>query len=402
MFVTEKFLRYIKIDTQSNPTTGTHPSTAKQFDLLKLLKYELETLGLTVSTDEHGYLYTSIPANTDGPAIGFIAHMDTEPVVSGTNVNPQIVPYKGGDVTLLSGDVLSVESNPALKNYVGQDLIVTDGTTLLGADDKAGVAEIMALAEYLVTHPEVKHPKIGIAFTPDEEIGEGADFFDVAKFGCDFAYTVDGGPIGEISYETFNAASAKFTLTGRNIHPGAAKGKMVNCCLIAGDILSRFPENETPATTEGREGFYHVGDVVAGVEHGTIELIIRDHDKKKFEERKAFVAQIGADMQKKYGAQHVSVLVKDSYYNMCEKIEPHMELVENVKKALSNLSITPDILAVRGGTDGSRLSFMGLPCPNLGTGGHNCHSIFEFITCQSLEKGLEVLKEIVKVYAEQA
>ncbi|MBO5525973.1 MAG: peptidase T [Clostridia bacterium] len=399
MNATEKFLRYIKIDTQSDPTTGTHPSTAKQFDLMRLLERELTALGLNVSTDEHGYLYSYIPSNTDAPAIGFIAHMDTEPVVSGTNVRPQIVEYRGGEITLRSGAVLSPDRFPSLQNYVGERLIVTDGTTLLGADDKAGVAEIMALAEYLVKHPEVKHGKIGIAFTPDEEIGEGADFFDVEKFGCDFAYTVDGGPIGELSYETFNAAAATFTLKGRNIHPGAAKGKMINCCLIAGDVLSRFPETETPATTEGREGFYHIGSVVAGVEHGSIELIIRDHDRQKFEERKAFVSNLCKQMQDKYGKDSVSCEIKDSYYNMREKIEPHMQLIENAKTALSRLGITPSVLAVRGGTDGARLSFMGLPCPNLGTGGHNCHSIFEFISCESLEKGAKVLKEIVAVYA---
>lgn len=402
MAVSERFLRYVKIDTQSNPETGAHPSTKKQFDLARTLLAELQAMGVEAELDAHCYLYASLPANREGlKKIGFVAHMDTEPVVSGKDVRPQIVSYQGGDIPLSPDKVLSASEFPSLKAYVGEELIVTDGTTLLGADDKAGVAEIMELVSYLTSHPEVPHGKIGIAFTPDEEIGEGADFFDVQKFGCEFAYTVDGGPIGEISYETFNAASAVFTFHGRNIHPGSAKGKMRNCCLMIGELLSRFPKEETPATTEGREGFYHVEGMHAGIEEGTLSLIIRDHDKARFEERKEFVRSLQRELEKSYGKESVEVEIKDSYYNMKEKIEPHMHLVEHAEAAIRAVGVTPSRLAVRGGTDGSRLSFMGLPCPNLGTGGHNSHSIYEYVSIPSLEKGVEVLKNIVALYAEQ-
>ena len=401
MTVLERFLRYVKTDTQSDPETGHHPSTEKQFNLARILLAELHEMGVEALLDDHCYLYASLPANREGlKTIGFIAHMDTEPVVSGKDVKPQIVRYLGGAVPLSPEKVLSADEFPSLNAYLGEELVVTDGTTLLGADDKAGVAEIMQLVECLTDHPEIPHGKIGIAFTPDEEIGEGADFFDVQKFGCEFAYTVDGGPIGEISYETFNAASALFTFHGRNIHPGFAKGKMRNCCLMIQDALNCFPAEETPAATEGREGFYHVEGMESGIETGKLSLIIRDHDKTRFEERKEFVRSVQAVLEQKYGTGSVEVEVKDSYYNMKEKIEPHMHLVENAEKAIRAVGVTPFRLAVRGGTDGSRLSFMGLPCPNLGTGGHNCHSIYEYISVSSLEKGVEVLKHIVALYAE--
>ena len=399
MSATERFLRYVKTDTRSDPNSGEHPSTRKQFALAHMLADELKALGLTPTVDEHCYVYASIPANAEAPAVGFIAHMDTEPVVSGTGVDPQIVAYQGGDVTLRNGIVISEAEFPALKEEVGNDLIVTDGTTLLGADDNAGIAAIMEAAAYLTAHPEIPHGTVGIAFTPDEEIGEGALLFDVPCFGCDYAYTVDGGRVGEISYETFNAASAVFTLRGVNIHPGAAKGKMINCCLIAAELLSMFPKDETPATTEGREGFYHIESVETGIETGKISLIIRDHDAKRFEERKAFVSSVRDALAARYGEKNVQVEIKDSYRNCKEKILPHMHLVEHAKAALESLSVRTEILPVRGGTDGATLSYMGLPCPNLGTGGHNCHSVREYISVQSLEKNVEVLLAIIKRYA---
>lgn len=400
MSATERFLRYVKTDTQSDPNSGEHPSTRKQFALAHMLADELSALGLNPTVDEHCYVYASIPANAEAPAIGFIAHMDTEPVVSGTGVDPQIVAYQGGDVTLKNGVVISETEFPSLKEEIGNDLIVTDGTTLLGADDKAGVAAIVEAAAYLMAHPEIRHGKIGIAFTPDEEIGEGALFFDVPSFGCDYAYTVDGGRVGEISYETFNAASAVFTLRGVNIHPGAAKGKMINCCLIAAELLAMFPKDETPATTEGREGFYHIESVETGIETGKVSLIIRDHDAKRFEERKAFVASVRGALAARYGEQCIQVEIKDSYRNCKEKILPHMHLVEHAKAALESLSVRTEIVPVRGGTDGATLSYMGLPCPNLGTGGHNCHSVREYISVQSLERNVKVLLAIIERYAE--
>ena len=303
MSVKERFISYVQIDTQSDPETGTHPSTAKQFDLARKLEAELKALGASsVRCDKHCYVYAEIPANVEGlPSLGFIAHLDTEPVCSGKNVKPTSVLYRGGDIALANGKVISENEFPVLKNYIGQELIVTDGTTLLGADDKAGVAEIMEAVEQILANPSLRHGKIGIAFTPDEEIGEGASLFDVKGFGCDFAYTVDGEELGELGYETFNAAEAVITLKGKNIHPGAAKGKMVNCALLAGEVLAALPSDETPATTEGREGFYHVESVRAEVESGEIKLIIRDHDMKKFQAKKAHILSIGENLNHKYG-----------------------------------------------------------------------------------------------------
>jgi tripeptide aminopeptidase len=402
MSVKDNFLRYVKIDTQSNPETGTHPSTKKQFDLAHLLVEELKALGLSnAHCDEHCYVYAHLPANTPEklPAIGFISHMDTEPVCSGKDVKPRSVIFNGEDILLNNGKVLSAKEFPILKNYVGQELIVTGGDTLLGADDKAGVAEIMSVVEYLVFHPDVKHGKIGIAFTPDEEIGEGASLFDVKGFGCDFAYTVDGEELGELGYETFNAAEAVVTFAGRNIHPGSAKGKMLNCAIMAGEFLAALPEKEIPAATEGREGFYHVESVRAEVETGEIKLIIRDHDMQKFQARKAFIAEISKKLQQKYGKNAVNFTIRDQYFNCLEKIKEHFHLVEKARKAFLEEGVTPLETPVRGGTDGCTLSFMGLPCPNLSTGGQNAHSVLEFIPVPAMETMVKVILNLIELYA---
>ena len=400
MSVKERFISYVQIDTQSDPETGTHPSTAKQFDLARKLEAELKALGASsVRCDKHCYVYAEIPANVEGlPSLGFIAHLDTEPVCSGKNVKPTSVLYRGGDIALANGKVISENEFPVLKNYIGQELIVTDGTTLLGADDKAGVAEIMEAVEQILANPSLRHGKIGIAFTPDEEIGEGASLFDVKDFGCDFAYTVDGEELGELGYETFNAAEAVITLKGKNIHPGAAKGKMVNCALLAGEVLAALPSDETPATTEGREGFYHVESVRAEVESGEIKLIIRDHDMKKFQAKKAHILSIGENLNHKYGSGSAEVKIRDQYFNCIEKIQPHFHLVENARTAFRKEGISPIEAPVRGGTDGCTLSFMGLPCPNLSTGGLNAHSVLEFIPVSAMEKMVKVIINLAEIY----
>ena len=400
MSVKEKFISYVQIDTQSDPETGTHPSTAKQFDLARKLEAELKALGAaSVCCDKHCYVYAEIPANAEGlPSLGFIAHMDTEPVFSGKNLKPSGVHNQGGDIALANGKVISENEFPVLKNYIGQELIVTDGTTLLGADDKAGVAEIMEAVEQILANPSLRHGKIGIAFTPDEEIGEGASLFDVKGFGCDFAYTVDGEELGELGYETFNAAEAVITLKGKNIHPGAAKGKMVNCALLAGEVLAALPSDETPATTEGREGFYHVESVRAEVESGEIKLIIRDHDMKKFQAKKAHILSIGENLNHKYGAGSAEAKIRDQYFNCIEKIQPHFHLIENARTAFRKEGISPIEAPVRGGTDGCTLSFMGLPCPNLSTGGLNAHSVLEFIPVPAMEKMVKVIINLVEIY----
>lgn len=396
----ERFISYVQIDTQSDPETGTHPSTAKQFDLARKLEAELKALGASsVRCDKHCYVYAEIPANVEGlPSLGFIAHLDTEPVCSGKNVKPTSVLYRGGDIALANGKVISENEFPVLKNYIGQELIVTDGTTLLGADDKAGVAEIMEAVEQILANPSLRHGKIGIAFTPDEEIGEGASLFDVKGFGCDFAYTVDGEELGELGYETFNAAEAVITLKGKNIHPGAAKGKMVNCALLAGEVLAALPSDETPATTEGREGFYHVESVRAEVESGEIKLIIRDHDMKKFQAKKAHILSIGENLNHKYGSGSAEVKIRDQYFNCIEKIQPHFHLIENARTAFRKEGISPIEAPVRGGTDGCTLSFMGLPCPNLSTGGLNAHSVLEFIPVSAMEKMVKVIINLAEIY----
>ena len=403
--VVDYFLKYVAFDTQSAEDAGTVPSTEKQFALAKLLSEQLKNIGVKdVSMSEHGYVYGTIPANGDYncQTVGFLAHMDTSPDCPDENVRPQLVKhYDGKDITLNKalGVKMTTKMFPFLKNYVGQDLITTDGTTLLGADDKAGIAEIMTMAETLLTHPEIPHGTIKIAFTPDEEVGHGVDFFDVPGWGADVAYTVDGGAWGEMEYETFNAASMKVTIHGSNIHPGSAKNKMKNSILIGLEFQSMLPENEKPQYTEKYEGFFHLNNIGGNVENTTLHYIVRDHDMTRFEERKALGNKIGETLNAKYGEGTVEVEIADTYYNMAEKIRPHMYLMDVAAEAFKELGIeTPAINPVRGGTDGSRLSYMGLPCPNLCTGGHNYHGKYEFICIQSMEKTVELLLKIAEKF----
>lgn len=400
--VLSRFLSYIKIDTQSMDGADTIPSTEKQRSLATLLVEELRRMGASdVRMDEHSYVYATIPATvskSDIPVIGLIAHMDTAPAYSGANVKPQIIhAYDGGDIVLNeeAGLTMYAQDFPDLKKYVGHDLITTDGTTLLGADDKAGVAEIMALAEILLSHPEIPHGVIKIGFTPDEEVGCGADLFDVAGFGADGAYTVDGGELGELEYENFNAASAKVTIHGSSIHPGSSKGRMKHAILMGMEFQSMLPVFENPMYTEGYEGFYHLDQMSGNVETAHLDYIIRDHHMDKFLEKKAFIQQVADYLNKKYGEGTIELSVKDNYFNMKEKIEPHMYLIEVAKKAMKDLGIEPKVCPIRGGTDGARLSYMGLPCPNLCTGGHNFHGKYEFISVQSMESTVELLLNIV-------
>ncbi len=403
--VIEKFLRYVKVDTQSENNVDRFPSTEKQKDLGRMLVEELKAMGAeNPHMDEYGYVYSAVPATaeTQGPVVGFIAHMDTSEMVSGKNVKPRIVEkYDGGSIVLdEKGEyVMRPEEFPEMLAYKGQDLIVTDGSTLLGGDDKAGVAEIMAMAEYLLAHPEIPHGRIPIAFTPDEEVGRGVDFFDVKKFGADFAYTVDGGAAGEIEYETFNAAAACLRIHGKSVHPGSAKGKMINAILVAGEFHSLLPVHEAPASTEGYEGFYHPYDIAGNEDQVIVHYIIRDHDRQKFENRKAFFQKAADFINVKYGAGCAQADIRDSYYNMKEKIMEHPELIENARQAIRACGLEPLTLPVRGGTDGSRLSYMGLPCPNLGVGGHNCHGRYEFTCVQSMEKCVDILLKIVEIYS---
>lgn len=401
--VIEKFLRYVQIDTQSSETSDTFPSTEKQKNLARILYQELVDLGASdcYMHPEHAYVYAKIPA-TDGGAcqktLGFIAHMDTSPDSSGTNVKPRIIEnYDGKDILLnMEENIVSSPSKfPELLDYVGQSLIVTDGTTLLGADDKAGVAEIMAMAETLLTHPEIPHGPIAIAFTPDEEVGAGVDYFDVAKMGADFAYTVDGGGIGEIEYENFNAASAKVHFSGVMVHPGDAKNKMKNAAGIACEFEAALPYEEKPEYTEGYEGFYHLLHMSGETESADLTYIIRDHDKAKFEAKKAFMEQLTAEFNKKYGEGTVTLTLSDSYYNMKEKIEDgYLFLIDAAKDKMEELGIVPKVQPIRGGTDGARLSFMGLPCPNLCTGGHNYHGRYEFVCVESMRKIVDLLLKL--------
>lgn len=401
--VIEKFLRYVQIDTQSSETSDTFPSTEKQKNLARILYQELVDLGASdcYMHPEHAYVYAKIPA-TDGGAcqktLGFIAHMDTSPDSSGTNVKPRIIEnYDGKDILLnMEENIVSSPSKfPELLDYVGQSLIVTDGTTLLGADDKAGVAEIMAMAETLLTHPEIPHGPIAIAFTPDEEVGAGVDYFDVAKMGADFAYTVDGGGIGEIEYENFNAASAKVHFSGVMVHPGDAKNKMKNAAGIACEFEAALPYEEKPEYTEGYEGFYHLLHMSGETESADLTYIIRDHDKAKFEAKKAFMEQLTAEFNKKYGEGTVTLTLSDSYYNMKEKIEDgYLFLIDAAKDKMEELEIVPKVQPIRGGTDGARLSFMGLPCPNLCTGGHNYHGRYEFVCVESMRKIVDLLLKL--------
>jgi tripeptide aminopeptidase len=404
----ERFLRYVRIDTRPDDTSGTYPSTEKQWNLARLLADELKELGLhDVNIDNHAYVMATLPSNVDKkvPVIGFLSHMDTSPEMPGENVNPQIVDnYQGGDIVLNQEKnvVLSPNDFPELNEYIGQTLITTDGTTLLGADDKAGIAEIMTALDYLVKHPEIPHGTIKIAFTPDEEIGKGVDHFDVKKFGAEFAYTVDGGGIGELEYETFNAASAMIKIQGRNIHPGYAKNKMINAMLLAMEFNSMLPEFDKPQYTQDYEGFYHLVKMEGGVENATLQYIVRDHSPEIFKNRKISMESVAEFMNRKYGEGRVVVELKDQYYNMREKIEPVMHVVDIAEKAMEMAGLEANIKPIRGGTDGARLSYMGLPCPNIFAGGMNFHGKYEYVPLESMHKAVEVILNIVKLYAEKA
>lgn len=405
MQVVERFLNYVAVDTESVPEQEQIPSSEKQFDLARKLEQELREMGASdVRLDGHCYVYAKIPSNVEQKtrAVGFIAHMDTSPAISGANVKPRMVKeYDGKDIILNSDAnvVLSVKNFPDLLKYKGQDLIVTDGTTLLGADDKAGVAEIMTMAEYLLSHPEVKHGDILIAFTPDEEVGNGATLFDVEGFGADVAYTVDGGELGELEYENFNGASLKVHVNGRGIHPGSAKAQMRNALLVAMEYHSLLPVFDNPMYTEGYEGFYHLDGMSGDVENADMEYIIRDHDREKFETKKELALKAAEFLNVKYGDATVEAVVTDSYYNMKEKIEPYMYLIDYAKEEMEALGITPIVSPIRGGTDGARLSYQGLPCPNLCTGGHNFHGKYEYICVQSMEKITELLINLAVRFA---
>ena len=400
--VLDRFLRYVSYDTQSKEEEEAIPSTSSQLALAKLLRDELTQMGATqVRMDDHGYVYAKILSNTSRsvPALGFIAHMDTSPALSGRDVKPQLVKnYDGGDICLNHdlGIVLSPADFPELLEYKGQTLVTTDGTTLLGADDKAGAAEIMSMAAWLLAHPEKEHGDICIAFTPDEEVGRGADLFDVDGFGAAGAYTVDGGALGELEYENFNAASARLTIQGSSIHPGSAKGRMKNAILIGMEFQSLLPAFENPMYTEGYEGFYHLDHMEGNVEQAVLEYIIRDHDREKFEKKKVFFQQAADFLNQKYGENTVQPVIRDSYYNMREVIEPHFYLVERAKAAMEELGITPRIAPIRGGTDGARLSYMGLPCPNLCAGGHNAHGKYEYVSVESMERIVELLVRLAR------
>lgn len=398
--VAQRFLRYVSLDTQSADGAEQIPSTEKQFALANLLVKEMHAMGISdARVDAHCYVYGSIPATEQGlPALGFIAHMDTSPDASGEGVRPRIVNgYPGGDIHLNAEVAIEESMFPALAHYVGNDIIVTDGTTLLGADDKAGIAEILTLAEYLLAHPDLRHGRICIAFTPDEEVGCGADQFDVPGFGANFAYTVDGGSPGELEYENFNAASAKLVFHGVGIHPGSAKGRMRNALHLAQEFDAMLPPSARPEHTEGYEGFFHLSELSGDVVEATARYIIRDHDAAKFAAKKALMQSAAAFLCEKYGAGTVELTLKDSYYNMKEQILPHFHLIETAKAAMERVGVAPEIIPVRGGTDGARLSYMGLPCPNLGTGGHNAHGVLEFIPIQSMETVVEILKAIVEL-----
>lgn len=405
MTVLERFLNYVVVETTSDPYAENFPSTKSQLDFGHTLMEEMKELGLTdVTQDEYGYVFGTIPSTVPdykGKILGLIAHMDTAPAASGKNIKPRVIKnYDGAEIVLNAEKkiVMKPEDFPSLKQYVGQDLVVTDGLTLLGGDDKAGVAEIMTAAEYLINHPEIPHGPIRVGFTPDEEVGQGADYFDVKKFGADFAYTVDGGECGELEYENFNAASVFVDFTGLSIHPGSAKNKMINALLLAMEFQGMMPEAQKPEHTEGREGFIHLESLEGSVEHASSEYIVRDHDFDLFKKKKEYMQRAADYMNVKYGEGTVSLRMEDSYYNMRQQIEPHYFLIENVLKVYEKLDIEPKIQPIRGGTDGSRLSFMGLPCPNLGTGGHNFHGHFEYVCVQSMEKCVQVLIELVKTF----
>lgn len=401
MTLTERFLDYVRFDTQSDENSETTPSTPKQMVFAKYLADCLVKDGLEdVELDENGYIYATLPANTEKntPTIGFISHYDTSPDCSGSNIKPRIVEgYDGGDITLSEGIILSPDMFPELLDHKGEDIIVTDGTTLLGADDKAGIAEIVEAMLYLKSHPEIKHGKIRIGFNPDEEIGMGAHKFDVKKFGCKFAYTMDGSEVGEIEFENFNAASAKISIEGRSVHPGYAKGKMINAGRVATELASLLPASQTPEQTEGYEGFFHLTSISGNVEKAQLSYIIRDHDRKMFEERKNTMTNVVASINNKYGEGVATLDMKDQYYNMREKVEPMMEIIDIAKKAIEDAGGTPAVRAIRGGTDGAQLSFMGLPCPNLFAGGLNFHGPYEFCPIQSMELAMNTIVNICKI-----
>lgn len=396
----ERLVRYAKIDTQSDFTSESTPSTPGQWDLLHELEKEMKSIGLTdVGMDDAGYLFGTLPANTDKkiPVIGFLAHVDTATDFTGKNVNPKRIDhYDGQDIQLNDSIQMTVSDFPDLKNYVGHTLITTDGTTLLGADNKAGIAEIMTAMDYLAQHPEIEHGEIRVAFTPDEEIGRGPHKFDVDRFGAEYAYTMDGGPLGELQYESFNAASGKLIVQGKSVHPGSAKEKMVNAQTVAIQFQQEMPKNEVPELTENYEGFIHLNSFEGTVESSELSYIIRDFDKEKFEAKKRHMQAVAEKLQQQYGDEAIRLEIEDQYYNMREKIEPVMEIVDNAERAMITLGIKPNIVPVRGGTDGSQLSYMGLPTPNIFTGGENYHGKYEFISAENMEKATQVIIEIVK------
>lgn len=401
----ERFLRYVAIDTMSDENSETCPSTEKQYNLLKLLKKELEEMGMKdVELDENGYVYATLPANTDKkvPVIGFISHVDTSPDMSGENVKPQIhKDYNGEDIVLDKENniILSTALFPELKKLKGHTVITTDGSTLLGADDKAGIAEIMTAMDYLINHPEIKHGTIKVAFTPDEEIGRGVDKFNVKKFGAEFAYTMDGGSEGELEYENFNAAKLTVNIKGRNVHPGYAKDKMLNSMLIAMEYNQMLPVNMRPEFTQDYDGFFHLIKMEGTVENSAIVYIVRDHDREKFEAKKAMAKKVGDFLNERYGNDVVKVELVDQYFNMREKVEPVMHIVENAKKAMELAGVKPRVMPIRGGTDGSKLSYMGIPCPNIFAGGMNFHGRYEYVSLNTMQKAVEVIVKIAEIYA---
>lgn len=402
--ITDRFLQYVAMDTQSDEQSNSQPSTIGQLDLQLVLLQELSAMDVIVNLDPNGYLTAYIPANIEGniPAIGFIAHVDTSPDCPGNNINPQIVEnYNGDDIVLNNerGIVLSPQAFPELKNYIGQTLITTDGTTLLGADDKAGVAAIMQAIKYIVEHPDMPHGNIYFAFTPDEEVGRGTKHFDTQRFAAQYAYTIDGGEVGEIEFENFNAATATLVIHGTNIHPGYAKGKMISAINLAMEIDGMLPKSERPETTEGYEGFYHLTNLVGSVEKATMQYIIRDHDKTKFQQRKDTLTDIAQTINDKYGNNTVEISITDTYYNMKEVVQQHYHIVEKAMQAMEYCGITPKVRAIRGGTDGATLSFKGIPCPNIFAGGHNFHGRYEYLPVQSMAKATEVILQIITLFA---
>jgi tripeptide aminopeptidase len=405
--VLDRFLRYVRVYTTSDPDSTTYPSTDRQIQFADQLANELRMIGLfEVERDEYGYVTATLPSNTDKtlPVIGFIAHMDTSPDYSGENVNPQLVRnYNGNDIVLnqATKTILSPNDFPELLKYIGQDLVVTDGTTLLGADDKAGIAEIFSAMEYLIQHPEIQHGKIRVCITPDEEVGQGTKYFDVAKFGADFAYTLDGGEIGELEYENFNAAGAKIKVKGRSVHPGYAKNTMINSALVAMQIVQLLPPEQRPEHTTGYEGFFHLTSFEGDVSETKLEFIIRDHDLVKFEEKKNLMREVCNMVNLRYGAGTVNLELKDQYFNMKQKVEPVKYIVDIAEQAMLDVGLKPKVKAIRGGTDGAQLSWKGLPCPNIFAGGHNFHGPYEFVPVQSMQKAVEVIVRIAELVAKQ-